>query len=166
MIPTRARKVLGVSVLLGTLLLAGFVLAQFGYLPAPWSEDRAQVTVVGEHGTEKAVVDVEVADTWGERYTGLSEHDSLAEGEGMLFVHSSEDDRTYVMHDMDFDIDIIFVGEDRRINSIEHARAPEPGEDGEELAHSGQAQWVLEVPRGYANETGLEVGDRIEIKYH
>ncbi|MHC3436886.1 DUF192 domain-containing protein [Natrialbaceae archaeon A-gly3] len=165
MVPTRARKVLGVSALLVTLLLAGFVLAQLGYLPVPWSEDDADVRVIGEDGTEKAAIDVEVADTWDERYTGLSEHKSLAEGEGMLFVHSSEDDRTYVMRDMDFDIDIIFVGEDRRINSIEHARAPEPGEDGEDLAYTGEAKWVLEVPRGYANETGMEVGDELEIDY-
>ncbi len=165
MVPTRAREVLAVSALLFAVVLAGFVLAQFGYLPAPWSEEDADVRVIGEDGTEKAVIDVEVADTWGERYTGLSEHDSLADGEGMLFVHSSEDDRTYVMYEMDFDIDIVFVGEDGRINSIEHARAPEPGEDGGDLEYTGEAKWVLEVPRGYANETGMEVGDELEIEY-
>jgi uncharacterized membrane protein (UPF0127 family) len=81
----------------------------------------------------------------------------------MLFIHNTEDDRTYVMREMDFDIDIVFIGADREITAIRHARAPGPDEDGEELRYSGRAKWVLEVPRGYTNETGIEVGDEIEI---
>ncbi|OLZ42014.1 hypothetical protein A6E15_13960 [Natrinema saccharevitans] len=115
-------------------------------------------------GTEpKAAVDVEVADDRSERYTGLSDHDSLERGNGMLFVHNREQELTYVMREMDFDIDIIFIDADREITRIHHARAPEPGEDGNDLEYSGRGKWVLEVPRGYANETGIEVGDRVEI---
>nr|WP_255681813.1 DUF192 domain-containing protein [Natrinema sp. SYSU A 869] len=111
----------------------------------------------------KAVVDVAVADDASERYTGLSDHDSLESGNGMLFVHDEEQDLTYVMREMDFDIDIIFINADREITTIHHARAPGPDEDGEELRYSGRGKWVLEVPRGYANETGIEVGDEVEI---
>ena len=145
--------------------IVGVLLAQAGLVSAPWGEDRAEVRVLDEEGEPKAVVDAEVADTWGERYTGLSEHESLAEGEGMVFVHSSEAERTYVMREMDFDIDIVFVDADREITTIVHARAPEPGEDGEDLEYTGQAQYVLEVPRGYANETGMAPGDELEIDY-
>ncbi len=152
-------------VLLVIVAIGGVLLVQAGLVSAPWGEDRAEVRVLDEAGEPKAVVDAEVADTWSERYTGLSEHESLAEGEGMLFVHSSEAERTYVMREMDFDIDIVFVDADREITTIEHARAPEPGEDGEDLEYTGQAQYVLEVPRGHANETGLAVGDAVEIEY-
>ncbi|MDQ2050800.1 DUF192 domain-containing protein [Natronolimnohabitans sp. A-GB9] len=139
---------------------------QIGLITPPWAEDSADVRVVdGDTGDELAVVDVEVADTPSERYTGLSDHEDLPEGDGMLFVHSNEDERTYVMREMDFDIDIIFIDSDREITTIEHARAPEPGEDGEDLEYTGQAQYVLEVPRGYANETGMDVGDEVEIEY-
>ena len=144
----------------GSLLLAGL-----GVLPAPWSEDRATVTVVGDDGETLAEVDAEVADTTLERYTGLSEHDSLESGEGMLFVHWIERERTYVMRGMDFDIDIVFVGADGEITAIEHARAPGPGEDGSDLEYTGDAKWVLEVPREYTDETGVDVGDRVEIEY-
>ncbi|MFP9190269.1 DUF192 domain-containing protein [Natronosalvus vescus] len=151
-------------------LVVGFVLLavvygliQLSILPVPWTDDTAEVTVVGDDGTTKLVVEVEVADTWEERYTGLSDHDSLEPGTGMLFVHRNEDERTYVMRDMDFDIDIIFIGADREITTIHHARAPEPGEDGEELRYSGDAQWVLEVPSGTVNDSSIEVGDRVEI---
>ncbi|MEY7851820.1 DUF192 domain-containing protein [Natrarchaeobius sp. A-rgal3] len=146
------------------LAIVGFVLVQAGVVSAPWAQDRAVVHVLDDDGEPKATVDVEVADTVDERYTGLSDHDSLEDGEGMLFVHATEGDRTYVMREMDFDIDIVFVGADREITAIEHARAPEADEDGEELRHSGRAKWVLEVPRGYTNETGIDVGDQIVIE--
>ncbi len=146
------------------LLVGGFILVEASVVSAPWTEEDATVTVVGD-GETKATVDVEVADTAEERYTGLSDHDSLADGDGMLFVHSSEDERTYVMREMEFDIDMVFIGADGEITSIQHARAPEPGEDGNDLQYSGQAQWVLEVPRGYANQTEMAVGDTVEIEY-
>ncbi|PGF15496.1 hypothetical protein CP556_04705 [Natrinema sp. CBA1119] len=111
----------------------------------------------------KAVVDVEVADDSNERYTGLSDHESLEPGNGMLFIHNQEQELTYVMREMDFDIDIIFINADREITTIHHARAPGPDEDGNDLEYSGRGKWVLEVPRGYANETGIEVGDEVEI---
>ena len=145
--------------------LVGFLLVQAGLVAAPWTEDRAEVRVLDDDGDPKAVVEVAVADTWGERYTGLSEHESLERGEGMLFVHSSEGERTYVMRDMDFAIDIVFVDADREITTVEHARAPEPGEDGSDLEYTGRAKYVLEVPRGYANETGMEPGDEVAIEY-
>ncbi|MXV63422.1 DUF192 domain-containing protein [Natronorubrum sp. JWXQ-INN-674] len=143
-----------------------FLVLQIGLVTPPWAEDRAEVRVLdGDTGDELATVEAEVADTRAERYTGLSDHDSLEEGHGMLFVHSSERERTYVMRGMEFDIDIIFIDADGEITTIEHARAPEPGEDGNDLEYTGQAQWVLEVPRGYANETGMSAGDEVEIEY-
>ncbi|RQG90707.1 DUF192 domain-containing protein [Natrarchaeobius chitinivorans] len=145
------------------LFVTGFLLVQVGVVSTPWSQDRAVVSVLDDDGDPKATVEVEVADTVEERYTGLSDHESLESGEGMLFVHASEGDRTYVMREMDFDIDIVFIDADREVTTIEHARAPEPGEDGEDLRYSGQAKWVLEVPRGYTNETGIDVGDEVVI---
>ncbi|EMA30579.1 DUF192 domain-containing protein [Halobiforma nitratireducens] len=162
MVLERTWKALLVVALLGVVAL---VLLQTGAVSVPWGEDRAEVRVLDEDGEPRATVEVEVADTWSERYTGLSEHESLEDGEGMLFVHDGEAERTYVMREMDFDIDIIFVDADREITEIEHARAPEPDEDGGDLEYTGLAQWVLEVPRGYANETGMAVGDEVEIEY-
>ncbi|MFP8952974.1 DUF192 domain-containing protein [Natrialbaceae archaeon A-arb3/5] len=147
------------------LVLAGYLLVQAGVVSAPWTEEQATVSVLDDEDEPKAVVDADVADTWAERYTGLSDHDSLEPGEGMLFVHGSEDDRTYVMREMEFDIDIIFIDADREITAIEHARAPGPDEDGDDLRYTGRAKWVLEVPRGYANETGMATGDSVEIEY-
>ncbi|OIB57746.1 DUF192 domain-containing protein [Natrialba sp. SSL1] len=145
------------------LLLIAALALQTGLVAAPWADDTNTLHVLDESGDPKATIEVELADTPMERYTGLSDHDTLEDGEGMLFIHASEGERTYVMRDMDFDIDIIFIDADREITSIEHARAPEPGEDGEALEYTGHGEWVLEVPRGYANQTGMEPGDDVEL---
>jgi len=158
------------TVLVGLVVLAllGVLAIELGVVVPPWVEDRegAAVTLVdGDTGDRLATVEVEVADTRAERYTGLSDHESLADGSGMLFVHDGEARRTYVMRRMDFPIDMIFVDAERRITAIHHARTPGPNEAGTDLRYSGRAKYVLEVPRGFANETGLTVGDRIEIDY-
>ncbi|AFO59483.1 DUF192 domain-containing protein [Natrinema sp. J7-2] len=157
------------------LSLVGLLLVQVGLVSAPWSPDEGAVRVfdggVDEKSTAdgdgnrtpKAVVDVAVADSGAERYTGLSDHDSLEPGNGMLFVHDEEQELAYVMRGMEFDIDIVFIDADREITTIHHARAPGPDEDGEDLRYAGRGKWVLEVPRGYANETGIEVGDEVVI---
>lgn len=162
----RVRTVL-ISLLVITLL--GVLAVELALVVPPWVQDRggAVVTLIDTDSSEQlARVDVEVADTRDERYTGLSEHESLAEGQGMLFVYDGVTHRTFVMRDMDFPIDMIFVGANRRITAIHHARAPGPNEDGEDIRYSARAKYVLEVPRGFANDTGLSVGDRIDIDDH
>lgn len=125
-------------------------------------EDRATVRIEDEGGDELAVVDSEVADGPEERYTGLSDHESLGEDEGMLFVFENEDERSFVMRDMDFPLDIVFVDADGRITTVHEA----PTEDGSDLtSYRGEAKWVLEVNRGYTDEHGIEEGDRVEIEY-
>ncbi len=160
----------GRTLLVGVVVLAllGVLAIELGLIVPPWVQDRGGATVTlidADSGERLARVDVEVADTRKEQYIGLSDHDSLTDGNGMLFVHEGEARRTYVMRKMDFPIDMIFVGADRRITAIHHARAPGPNEDGDDIQYSGRAKYVLEVPRGFANETGLSVGDRIEIEY-
>lgn len=134
-----------------------------GATPADRRYERARVTITDANGTDLATVRTWIADTEDKRYTGLSNTESLRNGTGMLFVYGGESDRTYVMRDMDYPIDIVFIGADRRINEIASAPAPDPGQDGESIRRSGSAKWVLEVPRGWMNATGVGEGDRITI---
>lgn len=179
----RRQAVVLALVLLGVasvgLLAAGIGLAPDG--PSEATADEATVsTDHGEHedtesgavetvpvtlyadGEQVGVVDAELAVTPEERYVGLSDHDSLAEGEGMLFVHDEQPELTYVMRGMAFGIDIVFVGSDCRVTTLHSAPAPGPDEDGEQQRYSGVGQYVLEVPKGYAADR-IEPGDRIEI---
>jgi len=122
--------------------------------------DTATVTVVDGNGTQVATVDAWVADSFGKRYTGLSETEALEAGQGMLFVHASESNHAYVMRDMDFPLDMVFIAADGTITTIHHAPLES---DGDLTQYSGRSKYVLEVPMGYTNETGVEVGDRVQI---
>jgi len=111
-----------------------------------------------------STVTAETAVTKDEMETGLSEHDSLAVGEGMLFFHSENAEQTYVMPDMDFGIDIVFIGSDCTVQAIHSADPPARNESGYEPKHqyTGDAKYVLEVPQGYASER-LSEGDTVRF---
>ena len=126
--------------------------------------DRTTVTVVDADGAELGTAEVRVADTFDKRYTGLSDTESLGPNEGMLFVHDGEGERAYVMRDMDFPIDIVFVAADGTITRIHHAELPPEGTSGSDLKrYRGTGKYVLEVPYGWTNRTDVSVGDTVEI---
>ena len=115
-----------------------------------------------ESGGVLGAVTVEVSDTPDERYTGLSEHESLGANEGMLFVYPDEGEHTYVMRSMDFPIDIVYVDGDGRITTIHHA--PTEANDDDLTPYPGRGQYVLEVPYNWTVERGVEEGDRVIVE--
>jgi len=141
------------------------VVAQSGLLysvfpPSPDGYERVTVTTHDANGTELATVEVRVADTRAKRYVGLSNTSELAAGEGMLFVHPREGRHSYVMRGMSFPLDIVFVAANGTVTRVHHAPVPD-GQSGR--TYSGRARWVLEVPRGWTNDTGLDPGDRVDV---
>ena len=135
--------------------------------PTPVHPDYGQTTVAvldGESGEELGRVEAAIADDQSLRYTGLSETDRLPEDRGMLFVYEAEQSLTYVMRNMSFDLDIVFVYGNGTIESIHERPAPEAGEDGNSIRASGEGQYVLEVNRGWSEERGAEAGDRLEFE--
>lgn len=123
--------------------------------------EHATVTVADENGTTLGVVAARVADTPQERYRGLSNTASLENGTGMWFVFEEEASRGFVMRDMNYPLDIVFVGADGRITVIHHASTEEPPYE----EYRGRAKWVLEVPRGWTGKHGVEVGDVVTVEY-
>lgn len=117
-----------------------------------------------ETGSELGAVEAAVADTFTKRYVGLSETDELPEDRGMLFVHDDVDERTYVMRNMSFGIDIVFVDAHGTITEIHEAPAPGPDEDGNDQKYSGEGRYVLEVNLGWTDERGVEVGDTVHFE--
>ena len=116
------------------------------------------VTVVDDDtDAELATVDARIADTFEKRYTGLSNTTALGPNEGMLFIHNREGRRGYVMRDMAFPIDIVFIDADGEITTIHHA---EPDDN---QTFRGTAKYVLEVPYNYTTDNDIAVGDRVEI---
>ena len=145
-------------------IVAVAVVTNPGLLPTG-DYDRTTVTAVdADTGETLATVQVRIADTQSKRYTGLSDTDSLGPNEGMLFVHDREGEYAYVMREMAFPLDIVFVDADGTVTRIHHADRPPTGTSGDDLTrYPGRGKYVLEVPRGYADDRGIEVGDRLRI---
>lgn len=130
----------------------------------PADDDRPTVTVRDANGTTLATVRVRLADTDEERRVGLSETASLDRGEGMLFVHDGEGRHTYWMRNMSFPLDIVFVDANGTVTAVRHAAVPPEDAALSELRrYRGRGKWVLEVPRGWANETGVDPGDEVVV---
>ena len=105
-----------------------------------------------------------VADTDELRYLGLSDTNYLPEDRGMLFVYDAVDDRTFVMREMEFGIDIVYADDEGVITEIHHAPEPGPDEDGSEQRYPGRGQYVLEVVYEWTVERGVEEGDVLEFE--
>ena len=148
-----------VFLLVLAVVAAGLLLA--GGDEDPGAYERATVDVLDANGTHLASVAVRIADTDEKRRIGLSETESLPAGEGMLFVHESGGEHAYWMKGMAVPLDIIFVDANGTITTIHHAPVPEKL-DG--YGHfPGRGTYVLEVPRGWTNATGVTVGDRVDV---
>jgi uncharacterized membrane protein (UPF0127 family) len=132
--------------------------------PTEGRYDRATVTVVDENGTELATVRVAVADTREKRYVGLSKTESLPPDRGMLFTYDEQRDLTYVMRNMSFGIDIVYVDSNGTVRSIHHAPEPPEDEDGEDHRYPGEGKYVLEVNYEWTTRHGVEPGDRVVIE--
>ena len=151
------------------LLATVFVVTQSGLLatvnpPDDGQYNRTTVELVDASGEQLANIDVRIADTPEKRYLGLSNTTSLGPREGMLFVHDSPGSYAYVMRDMAFPLDIVFIASDGTVSTIHHATLPPEGASGSDLTrYRGQGRYVLELPLGTTNETGLDEGDRVVI---
>ena len=127
--------------------------------------ETATVTVTGAAGAERGSVRVAVAATRDKRILGLSAAPSLPEDAGMLFVYDApQASLTYIMPEMSFSIDIVYVDADRTITRIHNAPEPGPNEDGSEQRYDGSGQYVLEVPYRWTDRNDVVVGDTLRFR--
>ena len=76
----------------------------------------------------------------------------------MLFVYLEESERTYTMEDTLIPLSIAFMDSEGRIIDIQDMKPLTTGYDS-----AGPAQYALEVNKGFFDERGVEVGDRVRL---
>ena len=104
------------------------------------------------------VFSVEMATTEEEKTTGLMYRKELADGKGMLFDFSPEQQVSMWMKNTYIPLDMIFIRADGRILRI--AKNPEP-QSTAIIRSGGPAKGVLEVIAGTAKKYGIAPGDRV-----
>ena len=111
------------------------------------------VTKSGVH-----VFSVEMATTEEEKTTGLMYRKELAEGKGMLFDFTPEQEVSMWMKNTYIPLDMIFIRADGRILRIAENTEPMSTKI---IPSRGLAKGVLEVIAGTAQKYGIAPGDRV-----
>lgn len=95
-----------------------------------------------------------------DRAQGLSGRDGLAPKTGMLFNFEKPAEQCIWMKDMKFNIDIIWLNENKQINRIEESVSPAtyPTNYCEK-----DTKYVVELDSGEAKTTGLKLGQQLNF---
>ena len=104
------------------------------------------------------VFSVELATTEEEKTTGLMYRKELADGKGMLFDFSPEQQVSMWMKNTFISLDMIFIRADGRILRIAENTEPMSTRI---ISSGGLAKGVLEVIAGTAKKYGIQPGDRV-----
>jgi uncharacterized protein len=104
------------------------------------------------------VFSVEMATTEEEKTTGLMYRKELADGKGMLFDFSPEQQVSMWMKNTFISLDMIFIRADGRILRIAENTEPQSTRI---IPSGGLAKGVLEVIAGTAKKYGIAPGDRV-----
>jgi hypothetical protein len=152
------------------LVLTAIILAFIVILPAAtvsfnnnqtWSDSflypTKTITVVG---TELKVA---IAQTPDEVAQGLSDRKKFSDDQGMLFLFDNSEIRTFWMKDMLFDIDMIFINDNKIVDIAINMPQPKPFDWPATYISKKPADIVLEVNAGLSSRNGWEVGDQISL---
>lgn len=102
---------------------------------------------------------LEIATTLATQEKGLMKRDSMPPDHGMIFVFANAERQNFWMHDTRFDLDIIYIAADGKIDSIKTMKAY----DESSVPSEGPVKWAVELNAGQAVQTGVKVGDTLTI---
>ena len=105
----------------------------------------------------KSKVKVWIADSDGKRYRGLSGKENISQDEGMLFVHSKSGQFPYVMREMNFDLDFVFILGDEVVDMRKNI----PKDYSESVFGKNIYDKVLEISSGKIEKENILIGDKI-----
>lgn len=163
--------------------LAGFAAAIAAIVIAFWSiatqrgEDKAfkmtSLTIGGKN------FELEVADTPSQRLRGLSGQQVVPFRSGMIFVFEKPNWQSYVMRDCSVALDLIYLDQMGRVDSLHHMVPEAPRSASEQhrdaaseaaydarlksYVSSGAVLYAIELRGGSIDELQLRVGDTLPI---
>ena len=105
-------------------------------------------------------VAVELARTDTEQQRGLMYREHLGDGQGMLFLFDQLTEHPFWMKNTLIPLDMIHIDATRRIVGIVADATPLSTQS---LSIGKPSTMVLEVRGGYARETGMEVGNTVDL---
>jgi len=110
-------------------------------------------------GPEKFMV--EIADTPEKQIRGMMFREFIPDDFGMLFIHETEDYRSFWMKNCRVSLDIIYLDKNKQIINIHFNVPPCQLEPCKTYQSQRPAQYVLELRGNRAKELNLKPGDTI-----
>lgn len=109
-------------------------------------------------GEDVVTIDIEIADSDSTRQRGLMQRASLPDKSGMLFIFDRDKVQSFWMSNTPLALDLLFVDRDSQIVDIEKYTQPF---NASSITSDVPAQYVIEVPAGFADTYGLTEGERV-----
>ena len=125
-------------------------------------QDYAYAIVTTSTGKE---ISVEVADTVEKRSLGLGKRSGLENGWGMLFVFEKSKRHRFLMKDMQFPLDIIWLDNHRIVHILRNVQPAKSGIIPLVMTPPVSGNFVLEIDSGRADELKLQVGQRLKFQF-
>lgn len=119
---------------------------------------EGELIIYKEADSSEVTLDIEIADTEFDTQTGLMYRSAMETNQGMLFVFDDVTERYFYMKNTQFPLDIIYIGEDKKIVSFQKNAKPF---DENSLPSNAPAKYVLEINGGLADQWQLKVGDSL-----
>ena len=114
----------------------------------------------GADNTVINTISIEFAKDEYSREKGLMYRRSMDEMQGMLFIFEDEAPRSFWMKNTYISLDIIYIGENKKIVSIQKSAIPLSEES---LPSFKDAMYVLEVNAGFTDKYNIKEGDGIRF---
>jgi hypothetical protein len=109
--------------------------------------------------------DAQLRLTPDEQASGMMFRPSLPPNQGMLFIHATEEPRSYWMFQCEIPLDIIWMDREKRVVEISKDTPPcrEAADKCPSFGGTRPSKFVLELNAGMADAHGLKVGDIIKF---
>lgn len=138
------------------LIVIGLVLVAYSRMSGDdTKEDGSKLRV--QIGAAEAVL--ENPQTLQERTRGLGQIDSIGENEGMVFIFDDPARHVFVMNEMKFSLDFIFVFEDKVVDMAQNVPADFDGK----IIGEADYDKVIELNAGWTEKNGVGLGDQVQI---
>ena len=122
---------------------------------------EGELYLVKPSGDTLQKIDIEIADNFYERETGLMHRYSMETNQGMLFIYPDEALRSFWMQNTYIPLDLIFFDSDSTAVSFQENAKPM---DETSLPSGVPAQFILEINAGLVEDWGIETGDKIDFE--
>ncbi len=155
------KKYFLVLIIISLIILVSFLADQQNIFKPDSQIKNFQIENIQRVKIAGVTLKVDLALTPEVQIQGLSGRSKLKEDESMLFVFNHMDKYPFWMKDMNFPIDIIWIGEDLNVVYIKKDARPESYP--EAFTPDQDAKYVLEILSQFSEKNNLKIGDKVEF---